>query len=155
MADLPIVIDPWRQTIIDAARLWLGTPYRHQASLRGVGCDCLGLVRGLWRELYGTEPETSPNYSSDWAEASGEDTLLDAARRHLGEQVATELMPGDVALFRWRPQLPAKHVGLLMPGNRLLHAYQSAGSVVEGDLTPAWRGRIAAVFAFPRPGEDG
>ena len=28
---------------------WIGTPYRHQASLKGVGCDCLGLVRGVWR----------------------------------------------------------------------------------------------------------
>jgi hypothetical protein len=40
-------------TIIAAARSWLGTPYAHQASLKGVGCDCLGLVRGVWREVQG------------------------------------------------------------------------------------------------------
>ena len=38
-----------------AARAWLGTPYRHQASVKGVGADCLGLVRGLWREVAGAE----------------------------------------------------------------------------------------------------
>jgi len=35
-----------RQLIVVETRDWIGTPYRHQASLKGVGCDCLGLVRG-------------------------------------------------------------------------------------------------------------
>lgn len=40
-----------REAVIAAARSWLGTPYHHQASRKGVGCDCLGLIRGIWREL--------------------------------------------------------------------------------------------------------
>jgi cell wall-associated NlpC family hydrolase len=28
-----------RDVIVAQARSWLGTPYRHQASLKGVGCD--------------------------------------------------------------------------------------------------------------------
>ena len=46
-----------RAEIVRAARSWIGTPYRHQASLKGVGCDCLGLLRGVWREVVGAEPE--------------------------------------------------------------------------------------------------
>ena len=42
-----------RAEILSEARDWLGTPYRHQASLKGAGCDCLGLVRGVWRALEG------------------------------------------------------------------------------------------------------
>jgi NlpC/P60 family putative phage cell wall peptidase len=38
-----------RAQIVVATRDWIGTPYQHQASLKGVGCDCLGLVRGVWR----------------------------------------------------------------------------------------------------------
>ena len=67
------------------ARGWLGTPYQHQASLKGVGCDCLGLVRGLWRETFGAEPEVPPAYAPDWAEAGLEETLAEAGRRHLIE----------------------------------------------------------------------
>jgi len=37
--------------VVAAARAWLGTPYRHRASVRGAGCDCLGLLRGVWRAL--------------------------------------------------------------------------------------------------------
>ena len=54
--------------VLAAARGWLGTPYRHQASVKGVGADCLGLVRGVWREMVGAEPETLPAYTADWAE---------------------------------------------------------------------------------------
>jgi hypothetical protein len=42
-----------RPLIVAETRAWIGTPYRHQASLKGVGCDCLGLVRGVWRAVIG------------------------------------------------------------------------------------------------------
>ena len=71
-----------REMVLRSARSFLGTPYRHQGSRRGVGCDCLGLVRGVWREVYGAEPEAPGAYSPDWAETSVGDPMLDAARRH-------------------------------------------------------------------------
>ena len=73
-----------RAAIVAAAHGWLGTPYRHQASVRGAGADCLGLVRGVWREVIGPEPEAPPPYSSDWAEPSREERLMAAALRHMG-----------------------------------------------------------------------
>lgn len=51
--------------VVTAARGWIGTPYRHQASVRGAGADCLGLIRGVWRELYGAEPAEVPAYTAD------------------------------------------------------------------------------------------
>jgi hypothetical protein len=51
-------------------RDWIGTPYQHQTSLKGVGCDCLGLVRGVWRAVIGAEPERAPPYAPGWAEAA-------------------------------------------------------------------------------------
>ena len=71
---------PKPHLILTEARSWIGTPYRHQASLKVVGCDCLGLLRGVWRGVMGQEPELPPPYSADWAEA-GADTLVAAARR--------------------------------------------------------------------------
>ena len=70
-----------RSTIVAETRGWIGTPYRHQASLKGIGCDCLGLVRGVWRAVIGEEPERAPAYAPDWAEASGRESLADAAAR--------------------------------------------------------------------------
>ena len=103
-----------RETIIAEARRWIGTPYRHQGADRGVGCDCLGLVRGVWRAVYGRDPEVPPAYSADWAETTGEETLIEAAARHMSAVPPSEMAPGDLLVFRWRPHLPAKHVGILV-----------------------------------------
>ncbi len=137
-----------REDIVAAARGWLGTPYRHQGSLKGVGADCLGLVRGVWRDLYGAEPEAAPAYTPDWAEALGEETLLQAARRHLCERPVGEARQGDVALFRMGLGSPAKHAAIVSAPDRIIHAYWGR-AVCETRLVPWWRRRIAAVFSFP------
>ena len=133
-----------------AARGWLGTPYLHQASAKGAGADCLGLVRGVWRELYGREPEAPPPYTADWSEASGREVLAEAAGRHLAPIRVEEAGPGDVLLFRMRRTGPAKHLGIISgAGARMIHAYSGRG-VVENSLGPSWRRRVAAAFRFPR-----
>ncbi len=139
---------PTRTAIVAAARGWIGTPYRHQASLRGIGCDCLGLVRGVWRELIGPEPETPPPYTPDWAEAQGCETLALAAGRHLLAIPLADAEPGDVLLFRWRDHLPAKHCAILSGPATLIHAHDGA-AVAEVAFAPWWQRRIAFAFAFP------
>lgn len=79
-----------RAHVVAAARQWLGTPYLHQASAKGRGADCLGLIRGLYTELYGREPETPPPYTPDWNERRPcDEPLLSAARRHMREVSGT------------------------------------------------------------------
>jgi NlpC/P60 family putative phage cell wall peptidase len=135
-----------RTQIINEARAWIGTPYRHQASARGAGCDCLGLVRGVWRAVIGQEPEIAPAYTPDWAERGGRETLHAAAHRHLFP--VTDAQPGDVLLFRMRDGAPMKHAAILSTPNHIIHAYWGR-AVVESALVPFWRTRIAAAFAFP------
>jgi len=137
-----------RADIVAEARLWTGTPYQHQASLKGAGCDCLGLVRGIWRGLYGHEPEFPPPYSPDWAEAGGRETLRDAATRHLKPVELTSLKPGDVILFRWRAHLPAKHAAVLITDTSMIHAHDGM-NVCEAALSNWWRRRLAYGFTFP------
>ena len=138
--------------VVTAARRWLGTPYRHQASCRGAGADCLGLIRGVWREVLGPEPEAVPPYSPDWAEATGEERLLEAARRLMVPVCAHDAAPGDILLFRMLDRGPAKHVGILvsegLQAGRLIHAY-SGHDVCETRLTDAWCRRLAGIFRLP------
>ena len=138
--------------IVTRARAWIGTPYRHQASCRGAGTDCLGLLRGLWRETIGAEPEAVPAYSADWSEVGRGGDLLAAAARHLVPIDADAAAPGDVVVLRMRDGGAAKHVGILARTESgaatLIHAYSGHG-VVESPLTPAWARRIAGVYRFP------
>lgn len=137
-----------RAEIVEAARLWLGTPYHHQASLRGVGCDCLGLVRGVWRDLCGDEPETPPPYSPSWAESLRLETLALAASRHLQPLAVSEAQAGDMLLFRWREHLPAKHCAILAGPDRIIHAHDGA-AVAEVAFTSWWRRHLSHAFSFP------
>lgn len=137
-----------REAIVRAARGWIGTPYHHQASVKSIGTDCLGLVRGVWREIHGAEAETPPPYSRDWAEAGGRETMLAAARRHLVEIEIGAAAPGDVLLFRLRPGTVAKHAGLVATAATMIHAMEGR-PVAEVAIGPWWRRRIAAAFRFP------
>lgn len=132
---------------VAVARVWIGTPYRHQASCRGSGCDCLGLLRGVWRELYGHEPEVVPAYTRDWSEPGGEERLWQAACRHL-VPAAGGLAVGQVLLFRMRDGAVAKHLGIATGQDSFIHAYSGHG-VVESALTVPWRRRVVARFDFP------
>jgi NlpC/P60 family putative phage cell wall peptidase len=134
--------------VVEEALAWLGTPYRHQGRLKGVGCDCIGLVLGVWRAVYGTAPELPGPYAPDWAEAGGEERLLAGLRRHFHEKQPSEMAAGDLLLFRWRPHLPAKHAGVLVGQDHFVHAYEGM-AVSLSALVPQWRKRIAGVFAFP------
>ncbi|MBE3639730.1 NlpC/P60 family protein [Mangrovicoccus algicola] len=137
--------------VVDLARGWIGTPYRHQCATRQAGTDCLGLIRGLWRELHGAEPEPVPGYSPDWGEPQGAELLWEAAARHLRPLPQGRPEHGDVLLFRMRSGTVAKHLGIAarrgsMP--TVIHAYSGHG-VIETPLTQPWSRRIVARFRFP------
>jgi NlpC/P60 family putative phage cell wall peptidase len=139
-------------SIITIARSWIGTPYLHQASLKQAGADCLGLIRGVWREAIAVEPEEIPAYTQDWSEPAMREDLLAAARRWLVEKPLTAEAAGDVLLFRMRENAVAKHLGVLTetgPTASFIHAYSGHG-VVETRLTDPWRRKIAARFQFPK-----
>lgn len=136
-----------RDDIVTSARLWIGTPYRHQASLRGVGCDCLGLVRGVWRDLIGPEPEPMRPYSPDWAEAGAGETLLELGDRYFDRVTSREWRKGDVLAFRFYDGVPAKHLGIATDTRRMIHAHD--GARVAEVAIGGWRHRIARIYAFP------
>jgi len=134
--------------IAAAARGWIGTPYRHQASVKGAGADCLGLLRGVWRELRGAEPQSIPSYSQDWAETTAKETLYESLVQHVCEIDCREIRAGDIALFRMAPRGPAKHCGIVAERSgqlTLIHARQNK-RVSEEPFSLFWRRKLA--FAF-------
>ena len=141
-------MSPTPADIFAAARSWLGTPYHHQAAVKGAGCDCLGLVRGVYEELYGKPAEAPPPYSRDWAEASAIETMIEAARRHLVPVDLHDARAGDVVIFRLRSGAMAKHAAILSGEQRMIHAMEGAPAC-EVHINSWWRRRMAAAFRFP------
>jgi NlpC/P60 family putative phage cell wall peptidase len=133
--------------VVRAAQLFLGTPYRHQASVAGAGCDCLGLLRGVWRVLYGAEPEAMPPYRAGIRDPLNAGALRQAAERLLLADT-NELAAGQVLLFRLHRAVEPKHCGIMVTADRFIHAQERLG-VVEANLTDGWRERVSARFRFP------
>lgn len=137
--------------IVFEARSWIGTPYLHQASARGAGTDCLGLLLGIWREINGPEPEVVPPYTEDWAEPGQQEVLQTAAQRWLVHKPLSVEAPGDVLLFRMKEGSIAKHLGVaaeIGPEGSFVHAYTGHG-VIESPLSVPWARRIVGRYAFP------
>lgn len=132
--------------IAQLALSWVGTPYQHQASLRGVGADCIGVLRGIWRARFGEEPWHLPAYSPDWA-ATGSAAALWSALSAWLEPVEGAPQPGDVLGFAMRRKGPVCHVGV-HAGDVFVHAYSGRGVVATG-FSAAWNARCRAVFRFP------
>jgi NlpC/P60 family putative phage cell wall peptidase len=150
------------EAVVAAALSWLDTPYHHQASKKGVGCDCLGLARGVWREVVGPEPLDPwggrvPAYTRDVGESSGREVLADAARAigmielPVENAVAAKVLPaGALALFRMTPRAIAKHCGILIGGGLMVHSL-SRHRVMRAAYDAIWARRVAYAFLYPRP----
>ena len=129
-----------RADLIAEARRWIGTPFHHQARLRGVGADCIGLLVGA-AQACGYGPIDVPtNYPATPVPA-----MLFAALERSGvvDPIPVEdAVAADVALFAVAGQ--PTHFGLLTDVG-WIHADISYG-VVEVPLDDKWRGRMLSAY---------
>ena len=129
--------------IITAARAWLDTPFQHQGRLRGVGCDCIGLVVGVAADLGIVTPDRA-GYSRHPGGVL--QAALDAALI-----AAPGLAAGRVVLLRWGDE--PTHVGILAlhPAGclSLIHAFAPSRKVVEHILSDDWLARVVCCYEFP------
>jgi putative phage cell wall peptidase, NlpC/P60 family len=133
------------EAVVAAARPWLGTPYRHRAATRGAGCDCLGLLRGVWRTLYGTEPMAVPAYRADMRDPAHAGALRRAAELLLLAETGPPAA-GQVVLFTLGGLAEAKHCGILVAPGPL---HPCAGTAGRGGGEPDPRLGAAGERAVP------
>lgn len=124
------------------ARLWLGTPYQHQARLRGVGVDCAGLIMGVGAELGLLDV-----HYRDYSAIPHHGMLRKICDSHLLR--VQDLGPGCVLLMGFLVG-PAQeqHLGIYTEAGTLVHAYAHAGACVEHRYSSAWRSRTRQIYRF-------
>lgn len=129
-----------RADIVAEARRWIGTPFRHQGRVLGVGVDCAGLVIGVAHALglssfdytqYGREP------------ANG--LLLDICERHLNRMPLLDARPGDIYAMRFGAE--PQHLAIVSDYG-IIHAYAPAGKCVEHRMDDVWRRRIVRAYRY-------
>lgn len=140
-----------RYDIVDEARTWIGTPYHHQARLRGVGVDCIGLVGGvaLALALPGADAWAREADLHNYARTPDPALLRDACARYFDRVTNADARMGDVLLFALDGQ--PRHFAILVSEypRRIVHAYAllAARAVVEQSL-PIARATWIATYRF-------
>ncbi len=137
--------------IIAEARSWLGTPWRHQASVKGVGCDCAGLVRGVGNRLGLMDCREGTPGTAEFAgygRAPEPKRMIRALDRFMDRRGGVP-QSGDVLLMRF--DRDPQHLAILTDEGTIVHALSSAGRVVEHRLSPGWRARIVAAWGYKWP----
>lgn len=136
-----------RAALINEAKSWLGTPYHHQAALKGVGCDCIGLIRGIYA-AFGGVVELPADYSPSWHLHRAEERLRDGLKRYGTEVPLLSARPGDILLFGIGKG-PAAHGAVLIEPDIIVHAYSEARAVIASRLSGRWLAWRRSAFAFP------
>lgn len=143
----PHVVDEQaaRAAILTEARTWLGTPWHHQARLKGVGVDCAQLLIAVYAGVGLIEPFTPAHYPIDWALHRSEARFCDQLLAHC-RKVDVGL-PGDIAMYRYGRQ--AAHGGIVAESGTLLHAWRDEGQVTLTELhAPALVDRFAGFYRW-------
>lgn len=136
-----------RQHIVDTARSWLGTPFRHQGRSKATGVDCIGLILGVYGEC-GMQLIAPANY----AESPSSNLVLDYTQRQAIEVPKKELRPGTVAVLWGWDRNEAQHfgfVGAAAGRPTLIHAFSRAGKVIENSWDTFWLRRLVSVYELP------
>lgn len=143
-----------RDAIVKETKEWCGTKWQHQASLKGIACDCVGLIRGVYRELTGKEIQTTMDYPATWHLFKEEERLLGECRKYAGEEIEfNDILPGDIITFSFKPRFVDHHIGIFLGDGMFAHSYLDVGKVVINRFDETWMARVRHCFRFPGVGE--
>ena len=145
--------------IVSEARRWIGTPFHHQARIKGKGCDCLGLIVGVAKELKLKDKQgklLSYHDECNYSRQPNCTHLIDKLSSLLDQIPIADLRPGDIGVFKIgeNPQ----HLAILseysIPSNNtgsglelgMIHSYAIAKRVVEHRMDDEWKSKLEHVF---------
>jgi cell wall-associated NlpC family hydrolase len=116
-----------RQRIIEIALTWMGTPYHHQAAVRGAGCDCITFIAEVFEEAGIVTDIKLPPYAMQWHLHHSEELYLDHIKKYCGQ--VYEPIPADIVLYRFGRT--ASHGAIYIAEGKIIHSAMGQGVTFE------------------------
>jgi cell wall-associated NlpC family hydrolase len=132
---------PTRQQVLDAARKWIGTPFKHQGRLLGVGADCAGIVIGTAHALGISDFDFLEYNVCPNPELMG--LLLD---QNLISIPKEEAKSGDLLWLRVGKK--PRHLAIKTDVG-ILHSFANVGRCVETSLDAFTAATIYRAYRYP------
>lgn len=121
-----------RATVLVEARQWIGTPFHHQAQVKGCGVDCANLLIAVFSATGHVPPIDPGYYPPDWHLNRDEPRFLAALLTYADPLPEGELpLPGDIAMFNYGRH--AAHGAIVEAWPVVIHAWSDAGEVVRSE----------------------
>ena len=149
--------------IVEETLTWLGTPYHHQARVKGIGVDCAQLLVGvaLSTGLIGDDDlsKIPLNYSPEWNIHNREEVMLGILETMGCRPVVGTPAPGDIVAFRVGRAYG--HLGILVTSTEFVHAELQGsakgsvnGKVVRVHMAGEWSKLEKKFYTFPGAEND-
>ncbi len=140
-----------QEQIVQEARKWKGTPYKHQGKTMGHACDCAGILIGISQTLL--------DYKDNFDYRYGHNPINWTLKKELDnfpglicKDTNTDMELGDIALMSLEMDKIPHHVGVISIYSErsfgLIHCYSSIGRVVEHRMNEVWQSRILELYKY-------
>lgn len=134
-----------RAAVVAEARRWLGTPYHHQARVKGRrgGVDCAQLLVGVFAAVGLIDPPAIEHYPPDWHLHRAAERYLGAVLAHAREidpSTGSGPLPGDIVL--WRFGRCFSHGAIVVDWPQVIHAYLGRPCALEDAQKAVWLNQI-------------
>ena len=126
---------------------WIGTKYRHRASVKGMGCDCIGLPIGVLTEmgLLNLRKKDILEYAPDYHMHNTRSMLVESIIKHLKVVEITDgsFMNGDILCFKFGKA--AAHAGFWF-NDYLYESVDKIGVIKTHFPNSQWKERLQHTF---------
>jgi NlpC/P60 family putative phage cell wall peptidase len=120
-----------RKAVIAEAHTWIGTPYAHMGSLKGVGVDCAMILREVYGKVLSWMKDIHiAYYPPDWHLHQADERYLNMVRQYADEVEEPE--PGDIVVVKFGRAYA--HGAIVVDYPTVIHAYANARLVVLEDF---------------------
>lgn len=127
------------------AKTWINTPYVHQARLKGVGVDCLGVIIGVGKNLALTQYDDCNDYGMIPLGNKMKKMLEDHPDLISIEPSKKQI--GDIGLFTFS-RFP-QHLGIISDVG-VIHSSQEMKRCLETQLSANSDMRLIAIYRFAK-----
>ena len=126
------------EKIIAEAKSWIGTPFHHQAMIKGVGVDCAHFLIGVFSAVGLSPVVQTEDYPPDWHFHRGEERFMGYLDQYAEE--VQDPRPGDVAMFKFGKCV--SHGAIIIEWPVVIHSYYGQGVVVSDATGNELGGRV-------------
>ena len=143
-----------RHQVCQEAMSWVGTPYKHQAMVKGEdgGVDCAMLIAGValnTRLITDDDIKKIPPYPAEWHYHSDFPLLIKVMESFGCTPRIGEYQPADILTFKIGKTV--SHLGIYLGAGWFVHAEgRGPMKVTKTTLNGSWLRRLEGAYVYPR-----